>query len=203
MMLWLFGRCNQNLYGLECQVSGAGCQVSGARDKEPGLCGEVLEESDRCRGSVIGWQNLRIGVLSEVSRGRYKILPPEMKPLMPIRSFRDLTVWQKSMDLVVESYKLTRLLPGREMYGLACQIQRSAVSVPANIAEGHGREHLGDYLHHLSVANGSLMELETHLLLASRLSYVPMKSVEPLLNRTSEVGRMLAGLFRSLKKAKI
>lgn len=89
------------------------------------------------------------------------------------------------------------------MYGLACQIQRSAVSVPANIAEGHGREHLGDYLHHLSVANGSLMELETHLVLASRLSYVPMKSVEPLLNLSAEVGRMLAGLFRSLKKAKI
>ncbi|MBZ5553287.1 MAG: four helix bundle protein [Acidobacteriia bacterium] len=121
---------------------------------------------------------------------------------MSVRSFRDLVVWQKLMDLVVESYKLTQLLPRREMYGLTCQIQRSAVSVPANIAEGHGREHLGDYLHHLSVANGSLMELETHLVLASRLSYVPMNSVEPLLNLTAEVGRMLAGLFRSLRKAK-
>jgi four helix bundle protein len=121
---------------------------------------------------------------------------------MPIRSFRDLVVWQKSMDLVVESYKLTQLLPRREVYALSCQIQRSAVSVPANIAEGHGREHLGDYLHHLSVANGSLMELETHLVLASRLSYAPMRSVEPLFNLAAEVGRILAGLIRSLKKAK-
>ena len=67
----------------------------------------------------------------------------------------------------------SKKLPQVEIYGLASQIQRAAVSIPANIAEGHGRDHFGDYLHHLSVANGSLMELETHLLPCARLSYLP------------------------------
>jgi len=118
---------------------------------------------------------------------------------MAIKSYRDLQVWQKAMDLVVESYKVTRLLPRVETYGLASQIQRSAVSIPANIAEGHGREHLGDYIHHLSVANGSLMELETHFLVACRLSYITEPQLESLLRNTSELGRMLAGLISKLK----
>ena len=89
-----------------------------------------------------------------------------------VHSYRDLQVWQKATDLVVECYRLSKLLPTTERYGLAGQIQRAAISIPANIAEGHGREHLGDYLHHLSVANGSLMELETHLLITNRLGYL-------------------------------
>ena len=117
-----------------------------------------------------------------------------------VRSYRDLEVWQKAMDLVVASYRLTNLFPKSETYGLSSQIQRSAASVPANIAEGHGREHLGDYLHHLSVANGSLMELETHILVAGRLNYPQQESVDRILGMTGEVGRMLAGLIRSLKK---
>ena len=116
---------------------------------------------------------------------------------MHIKSYRDLLVWQKAMDLVAESYMLSARLPKTETYGLASQIQRAAVSVPANIAEGHGREHLGDYLHHLSVANGSLMELETHLLLCARLSYTPPNEVEDLLEKAGEVSRMLSGLTRS------
>jgi four helix bundle protein len=119
-----------------------------------------------------------------------------------IKSYRDLLVWQKSMDLVAESYMLSARLPKTETYGLASQIQRAAVSIPANIAEGHGREHLGDYVHHLSVANGSLMELETHLLLCARLSYIPPNEVEGLLERTGEVSRMLSGLTRSLKQSR-
>jgi four helix bundle protein len=119
-----------------------------------------------------------------------------------IKSYRDLLVWQKSMDLVAESYMLSARLPKTETYGLASQIQRAAVSIPANIAEGHGREHLGGYVHHLSVANGSLMELETHLLLCARLSYIPPNEVEGLLERTGEVSRMLSGLTRSLKQSR-
>jgi len=118
---------------------------------------------------------------------------------MAIKSYRDLQVWQKAMDLVVESYKVANLFPKNEAYGLATQIQRAAVSIPANIAEGHGREHLGDYLHHLSCANGSLMEPETHLLIASRLSYITESQVESVLKRTAELGRMLAGLISKLK----
>src|SRR5208337_2476576 len=93
----------------------------------------------------------------------------------------------------------TRLLPMVETYGLASQIQRSAVSIPANIAVGHGREHLGDYVHHLSVANGSLMELETHILIAGRLSYITGTQLQPVLDNAAELGRMLAGLISKLK----
>ena len=117
-----------------------------------------------------------------------------------VNSYRDLQVWQKATDLVVECYRLAKLLPKSETYGLASQIQRAAVSVPANIAEGHGRQHLGDYLHHLSVATGSLMELETHLIIANRLLYIEEQQLEPVLLRTGELSRMLAGLTKSLRK---
>ena len=116
-----------------------------------------------------------------------------------VNSYRDLQVWQKATDLVVECYRLTKLLPKSETYGLASQIQRAAVSVPANIAEGHGRQHLGDYLHHLSVATGSLMELETHLIIANKLLYIKERDLEPVLLRTAELSRMLAGLTKSLR----
>jgi four helix bundle protein len=118
---------------------------------------------------------------------------------MSIKSYRDLKVWQKAMDLVVESYKILNLLPKNEVYSLATQIQRAAVSIPANIAEGHGREHLGDYLHHLSCANGSLMELETHFLIARKLSYITEEQLKSVLWNSAELGRMLAGLISKLK----
>jgi len=76
------------------------------------------------------------------------------------------------MDLVVKSYDLAKLLPRTEAYGLTDQIRRAAVSIPANIAEAYGRHQLGEYLHHLSIASGSLKELETHLLIAQRLDYL-------------------------------
>lgn len=116
-----------------------------------------------------------------------------------VRSYRDLLVWQKSVDLVVACYTLTRPFPKSETFGLAAQIQRSAASVPANIAEGHGREHLGDYLHHLSIARGSLMELETHLIVASRLTFIGKEDLDTILKRTDEISRMLAGLRKQLK----
>lgn len=118
---------------------------------------------------------------------------------MKIQSYRDLLVWQKAMDLVVECYRFVSSLPKNEIYGLISQTQRAAVSIPANIAEGHGRDHLGDYLRHLSIAKGSLMELETHLLLVGRLGYRPAGEADPLLAQCSEIGKMLAGLSKSLK----
>ena len=118
---------------------------------------------------------------------------------MAAKSYRDLQVWRKAMALVVESYSVARLLPKSENYGLIGQIQRAAVSVPANIAEGHGREHLGDYLRHLSFANGSLMELETHFLIAVELGYVTREQSATLMSMASEVGRMLNGLTRKLR----
>ena len=119
---------------------------------------------------------------------------------MQLKSYRELLVWQKAMDLVVESYKIAGLLPKTELYGLKSQIERAAVSVPANIAEGHGRDHLGDYLRYLSVAMGSLMELETHLLITEKLSFLAAAQIARALQMSAEVGRMLAGLTRSLRQ---
>jgi four helix bundle protein len=118
---------------------------------------------------------------------------------LAVKSYRDLQVWQKAIALVVESYRVAKLLPKTENYRLIGQIQRAAVSVPANIAEGHGREHLGDYLRHLSFANGSLMELETHFLIAVELGYVTREQGSTVMSMTSEVGRMLTGLTRRLR----
>ena len=116
-----------------------------------------------------------------------------------VKSYRDLTVWNKAVDAVVECYRLAKMLPKNETYGLISQMQRAAISVPANIAEGHGREHLGDYLHHLSVANGSLMELETHVIIANRLRYLAEEETRALFTLTGEVSRMLAVMTRNLK----
>jgi four helix bundle protein len=104
-----------------------------------------------------------------------------------IKSYRDLIVWQKAVELTVECYRVSSLLPDTEKFGLITQARRAAVSVAANIAEGHGREHRGDYLHHLSAANGSLMELETHFVIMDRLSLVNRRDVDSVLSRASEV----------------
>ena len=116
-----------------------------------------------------------------------------------IRDYRDLTVWQRAMDLSAECYLACKGFPVSETYGLSNQVRRAAVSIPANIAEGNGRTTLGDYLRHLSVANGSLMELETHIQLARRFGYVNEPQEIHLLGISSEVGRMLARLMASLK----
>jgi four helix bundle protein len=117
-----------------------------------------------------------------------------------IKSYRDLLVWQKSMDLVVVSYEVAKRLPHNENFGLISQIQRAAVSIPANIAEGHGRRHRGDYLHHLSMSRGSLLELETHLLISVRLGYLQSEDIVSILRLTDEVGRiMISGLIQRLR----
>jgi len=123
---------------------------------------------------------------------------PEQTP-GKIQSYRDLVVWRRAVDLVADTYRLTARLPARETYGLSSQMQRAATSVPANIAEGHGRRSTGEFLHHLSIANGSLKELETHLIVAVRLGYVQQEEIEPLLRESDEIGRMLTALMRSLR----
>jgi len=110
-------------------------------------------------------------------------------------SYRDLLVWQKSVDLVEVCYRFTALLPKEEKSGLSSHIQRSAVSVPANIAEGSGRRNIGEYIHHLLIANGSVKELETHLIIAGRIGHVKVEAVQPITGKAEEIGRMLAGLI--------
>ena len=91
---------------------------------------------------------------------------------MSIKSYQDLVVWQKAMDFVVICYAITQNFPKDEIFGLSSQLKRAAVSVPANIAEGHGRATRGEYIHFLGIAQGSLRETETHLLLANRLKFI-------------------------------
>jgi four helix bundle protein len=104
------------------------------------------------------------------------------------------------MDLVVDAYKVTKRFPPEEKYGLVQQMRRAAVSVPSNIAEGHGRDHLGDYLRLLSVANGSLMELETQFLISGRLGYLQKDEEDRVLARTTEIAKMLSVLSRRLRQ---
>ena len=119
---------------------------------------------------------------------------------MPERSYRDLELWQKAMDLVVECYGATRKFPDREVYGLTSQLQRAAVSIPANIAEGQGRQHRTEFIQFLCIAKGSLTELETHIQIAHRLSYAKDDEEAALLKRTAEVGRLLNGMLRFLRQ---
>jgi len=117
-----------------------------------------------------------------------------------LKSYRDLELWQKSMDLVVECYQITKKFPKAEIYGLTSQLQRAAVSIPANIAEGRERQYTKEFLQHLSIAYGFLAELETHLQIAQRLNYLDMNHLKQMLDKTAEVGRMLNGLRKSLEK---
>jgi len=119
-----------------------------------------------------------------------------------LTSNRDLKVWQRAMDLVELAYSLTNKLPDRERYGLASQVQRSAVSVPSNIAEGHGRWHLAEKLHHFSIANGSLKELETQLLIGQRLKFFSEQDIAPALDLADQSGRMLHVMARRLRERK-
>src|SRR4030095_9453370 len=101
--------------------------------------------------------------------------------------------WQKSMDLVQQIYEVTRLFPPEEKFALTNQMRRAAVSVPSNIAEGQGRRTTPDFLRHLSIANGSLREVETQTLIADRLRYLAQGKCEEIMRLASEVGRLLNG----------
>lgn len=114
-------------------------------------------------------------------------------------TYRDLIVWRKSMRSVVEVYRATEAFPKREWYGLAAQVRRAAVSVPSNIAEGQGRRHKREFQQFLGTARGSLMEVETQLLLARALHYIEKPTTDALLGQTAEIGRMLNGLMVAMK----
>jgi four helix bundle protein len=119
---------------------------------------------------------------------------------MAIETYRDLEVWQIAMEMVVTVYRLAGQFPDNERYGLTSQVQRAAVSVPANIAEGYGRGHRAEYVHHLYIARGSLLELETHVELAVRLKYIALADAAPATGLISRVGMMLNKLVKSLAR---
>jgi len=117
---------------------------------------------------------------------------------MKIKSYRELHVWQKSMELVIECYRLVEKFPKYEIYGLGSQLRRVVVSVVANIAEGHERSHSKEFIQHLSIAYGSLAGVETHLEIAQRLQYIEKEEQEILAEKSATIGRMLNALKRSL-----
>ena len=108
--------------------------------------------------------------------------------------YRDLQVWQRAMGLAEAVYSLTRKFPKDETYGLAAQLRRAAVSVPSNIAEGHGRNSKGEFHHFLGTSRGSLLEIETQVELSRRLGYITNKQCGDTLKETAEIGRMINGL---------
>ena len=121
---------------------------------------------------------------------------------MSVLNYTELVAWQKAMDLVQDVYLATKTFPKEEKYGLTTQMRRAAVSIPSNIAEGQGRSGRGEFRHHLSIAHGSLRELETQLVIALRLGYLSQSCVDDLLELAGTVGRLINGLLRSLQEVR-
>jgi four helix bundle protein len=123
----------------------------------------------------------------------------ELTARPPARSYQDLIVWQKGIDLVEAIYKQTAQWPSTETFGLTSQVRRAAVSIPANVAEGQGRGNTQDFVRFLTIARGSLRETETHLVIASRLQFLNDQDFQQLRVLTEEVGRLLHGLTRRVQ----
>ncbi|WDI31827.1 four helix bundle protein [Hyphococcus flavus] len=114
-------------------------------------------------------------------------------------SFRNLKVWQKAMDLAEICYEATSAFPKEELYGMTSQMRRCSVSIAANIAEGYGRDSDGSFIQFLRISQGSIKELETHIILAGRLGMLNPDRVTSLLERTDELGKMMRGLINSVQ----
>jgi four helix bundle protein len=118
---------------------------------------------------------------------------------MQVKSYQDLNVWKEGMRLTLLVYKLTSCFPDHERFGLVSQMRRCSVSVPSNIAEGHARLSTREYVRHVSIALGSLAELETQLHLAKELGYATSDSFAELISKTSQLGKQLRNLVKSLQ----
>ncbi len=119
---------------------------------------------------------------------------------MSIKSYKDLSVWQKSLQLVKDIYELTKLFPKEEIYCLTQQLRRSGISVVSNIAEGSAKNSTKEFIRFLSIAYGSLNELEAQVIIAESLGYLSKKEIQPILEKISEIGKMANGLSRSLEQ---
>ena len=118
------------------------------------------------------------------------------------RSYQDLIAWQKAMDFIDAVYDITESWPAKETYGLTSQVRRSVVSIPANIAEGQGRTGVNEFLHHLSIAYGSLLETETLLIAGRRRRYSADAFHDPAMDLSAEVGRLILALMNSLRRSR-
>lgn len=118
---------------------------------------------------------------------------------MAVESHRELLVWQKAIRLVITVYRTTKDFPPDERFGLVQQLRRAAVSIPSNIAEGKGRGSAREFARFLNIANGSLTELDTQLVISRELEYIDETTLFELIEQANEVGRMLTGLRRSIE----
>ncbi|MCK4389079.1 MAG: four helix bundle protein [Desulfobacterales bacterium] len=116
-----------------------------------------------------------------------------------VRSYKDLLIWQKGIDLVVQVYKAVKAFPKEELYALSDQIKRSSVSVPSNIAEGQARQHTPEFRQFLHVSLGSLAELDTQIIIANKLGYLSERSLSPICNEITELRKMIFSLITKLK----
>jgi four helix bundle protein len=160
-------------------VDGGQWSVSSDLEKYPENRQQILWEINM---KMIGWDRKNLSVMDKV------------------RNYRDLIVWQKAMNMVKDIYLDVAGFPKAELYGLTSQIRRSAVSVPANIAEGQARNSTGEFRQFLGVSKGSLAELETLLLLSTNLGFLGKEKSTSLLDQCAELNRLINGLLRSLPR---
>jgi four helix bundle protein len=142
---------------------------------------------------VGGWRKTYKQQLRHSAKGAKKMTTK-------IKSYRDLETWEKAIELIEEVYKETRSFPKEEIYGLVSQMRRAAVSVASNIAEGQGRDSTNEFLRHLSIACGSLCELQTQMLIGHKLNYLSQQTHERLEDISASVARLIKGLANSLRK---
>ena len=124
----------------------------------------------------------------------------EGAPATNVRTFRDLIAWQKGVSLSLLVYRLTKRFPDEEKFGMVSQMRRSAVSIPANIAEGYGRGRRAEYIRYLEIGRGSLFELQTYLELAREMKWVNGEDLMAVARLADEVDRVVSALLRSLKR---
>ena len=117
-----------------------------------------------------------------------------------LRTHKDLDVWKKSIDLVAEIYEITKSFPKDEIYGITNQIRRAAVSIPSNVAEGAGRNHDKEFIQFLYISLGSCSELETQIVISSKIKYIDGKTMDEMLSKISDIRRMILGLIRAVTR---
>ena len=120
-----------------------------------------------------------------------------------MKNYKDLIVWQKSIDLVEEIYKVTSLLPNEELYGLSIQLKRAAVSIPSNIAEGYERNTTKDYIKFLSIAKASRAEVETQLYICKRLGFLSDEDIKIAFDLCDEIKRMIISMLKSMNNGNV
>jgi len=121
---------------------------------------------------------------------------------MAVQSYRRLIAWQKAMDFAEEVYRVTRSFPKEELYGITSQLRRAVISIPSSTAEGQGRQSTGEFRQFLGNARGSLLEVESQLLLAQRFQYLTGEAADVLFAKSAEVGRVLNGLLAALQHSR-